>query len=170
MYAIPCIDGTLVENEGTLARLINSKFCSLAAAEGFTVGIINDFQVPWVERTGTKYPLYPSTLKLTKTKDDDDGYGDEGDPDDEAMSQDNSDDDKGDDDDDDDEEGRGDNSDADNFSESHGSDSDESPVKRNEASKKKKDKGKSKLPIRSPSMTLVEKREKDTHLFTNRLN
>jgi hypothetical protein len=43
MYAIPVIDGVLIENEGTLARVINSKLSSIASQEGFTVGLINDF-------------------------------------------------------------------------------------------------------------------------------
>lgn len=81
MFAIPCIDGTLIENEGTLARLINSAFSSASSAEGYTVGVINDFQIPWVERSPSKYPLYTQTLKMKKNKDDEDGYGEEVDPD-----------------------------------------------------------------------------------------
>jgi hypothetical protein len=43
LFAIPCIDGLLVENEGTLARLLNSKTGIIDCADGFTVGIIDDF-------------------------------------------------------------------------------------------------------------------------------
>lgn len=43
MYAIPCIDGTLIENEGTLARFLNNKMTLAGSAEGFTVGLMNDF-------------------------------------------------------------------------------------------------------------------------------
>jgi hypothetical protein len=43
MFAIPCIDGTLIENEGTLARFLNNKLSSAASADGFTVGLMNDF-------------------------------------------------------------------------------------------------------------------------------
>ena len=64
------IDGSLVENEGTLARLINAKLCSIAAPEGFTVGLLNDFQVPWVEQAGTRYPLYTQTFKFGRGRDD----------------------------------------------------------------------------------------------------
>ena len=32
--------------------------------EGFTVGLINDFQVPWVEKGTNKYPLYTVTVKF----------------------------------------------------------------------------------------------------------
>lgn len=32
--------------------------------EGFTVGLINDFQVPWVEKGTNKYPIYTVTVKF----------------------------------------------------------------------------------------------------------
>lgn len=87
MYAIPVIDGVLIENEGTLARVINSKLSSIASQEGFTVGLINDFQVPLVEQQSAKYPMYTQTLKFKRFagKDEDD-YGDEAQDEDAEMS------------------------------------------------------------------------------------
>ena len=43
MFAIPVIDGVLIENEGTLARVINAKLSSIACSEGFSVALLNDF-------------------------------------------------------------------------------------------------------------------------------
>jgi hypothetical protein len=85
MFAIPCIDGKLIENEGTLARFLNNKFSSAASKDGFTVALLNDFQIPWVEKSSSKYPLYPITIKLEPTADDaPEDYGDEA-PDDDDI-------------------------------------------------------------------------------------
>ena len=43
MHAIPVIDGSLIENEGTLARLINCKLSTMAGSDGFSVGLLNDY-------------------------------------------------------------------------------------------------------------------------------
>ena len=75
LYAIPCIDGRLVKNEGVLFSIFHNKFAQ--NQEGFTVQVLNDFDIPWVEWKSSKYPMYMRTLNLAKREQDDAEYGQE---------------------------------------------------------------------------------------------
>lgn len=73
LYAIPCIDGRLVKNEGVLFSIFHNKFSQ--NQDGFTVQVLNDFDIPWVEWKNAKYPMYTRTLNLAKREQDDADYG-----------------------------------------------------------------------------------------------
>lgn len=106
-----------MRDEGFLFSVFHNKFTQGQGNEGFTVQVLNDFDVPWVEWKNSKYPMYMRTLNLSKRDNDDADYGQEDEGSDMLEQEDE---DVGDDDDEDADEGL-----AERSQENEGSESDE---------------------------------------------
>jgi hypothetical protein len=88
VHAIPVFDGQLVQNEISLHTMfdldalkstgslpVNKRF-------GSTVALLNEYDIPWVELAGVRYPTYRTTLKIKRQK----AGGAEQDEDDDSSS------------------------------------------------------------------------------------
>lgn len=66
VHAIPVFDGELIASEEDLAGFFAGDDDKSASSHyfGATCGLLNEFDVPWVERQGLKYPIYRRTLKF----------------------------------------------------------------------------------------------------------
>jgi hypothetical protein len=56
----------LIDQESTLQEVLSLTNSEFAAQAGFTVALLNDFDVPWVVKGGQKYPSYKLKVKLKK--------------------------------------------------------------------------------------------------------
>jgi len=136
--------------------------------EGFTVGLINDFQVPWVEKGTNKYPLYTVTVKFASGDEAEVAEGDYGAEEEgnEEENQATEEEDKESNDDDDEEADVA--KDKESAKSDSGSEKGQPTIKEKKQDKKAKS---SKKPVvRSSGLSTQEKREKETHKFTSKLN
>jgi hypothetical protein len=69
VHAIPVLDGDLIKDEEDLAQIFEStdEFQSSSGVNGVECGLLNEFDIPWVERSGIKYPIYKKTITLKET-------------------------------------------------------------------------------------------------------
>lgn len=161
LFAVPCIDGELVENEGTLARLLQGG--AGRGNDGFTVGLLNEYQLPWVERAPAKYPTFASRIRFGKAEDSGEDK-DEGEEDDVSLEEEQSPV-RG----EDSEDGEEEQKDKESDEDEDGSEREAEPVDGQGpavATVKKKATQKEK----AKAHNMKERREKDTHVFTTRLN
>jgi len=75
VHAIPVYDGKLISDQNSLQNLLDITMHSkntpgINHAHGFSVRLLNEFEIPWVELDGVSYPKYKTTLKISTRNDD----------------------------------------------------------------------------------------------------
>ena len=152
VHAIPVYDGSLVRSEVDLAEYLQEN-------GDLVVELVNDFELPWVQKKLVRYPRYKNLRRRRRTNEDGEEDDDE-DPDDDGDGEDQQEDEEEDEPSEDEDKSQSAKSQADSEADA---DPDEEEEKKKVAKKGKKKKRE------SEEMTELEKREQAALIFKNRL-